>query len=74
MTLSPGLRVYGMPALLGVLSIGGLVLALTGDSAVDVIAVALVAFPLAVIVRSFLRGRAPSSAPASSEPESQDRT
>ena len=39
----------------------------------DALAVALVTVPLAAIVRSFLRGRAPS-APVSSEPESQDRT
>jgi len=71
MTSSPGLRVYGVPALLGVLSIGGLVLALTGDGIVDAVAVILVTLPLAAIVRSFLRGRA-SSAPVTSDPESQD--
>ncbi len=44
-----------------------------GDGVVDALAIALVTVPLAAIVRSFLRGRAPS-APAPSEPESQDRT
>jgi hypothetical protein len=73
MTTSPAFRVYGVPALLGVLSIAGLVLALMGDGVVDALAVALVTSPLAAIVRSFLRGRAPS-APVPSEPESQDRT
>ncbi len=67
------MRVYGMPALLSVLSVAGLVLALTGDGLVDAVAVVLVGFPLALIVRSFLRGRSPSAtAPARPDPESKD--
>jgi len=71
MTASPGLRVYGAPGLLCALSVSGLILALVGGAAVDAIAIVLVAAPLAVVIRSFLRGRSPS-APVISEPESQD--
>ena len=51
------LRVYAVPAVLGIASIGGLVLALVSEGWLDAVALVLVTAPLAVILRHSVRAR-----------------
>lgn len=57
------LRAYTVPLVLGALSIGGLVLALIGDGAMDVVAVALAVVPLVALARIVFRRSATTSSP-----------
>jgi hypothetical protein len=48
-------RLWGMPLLIAVISLGGLLSALVGDGIWDVLSWAALALPLVLLVRSYLR-------------------